>query len=179
MKRAIALTTLLLGTCGAALAQEAICVQNQSWLAISVDQADHAGQQILVRPAALGKIKCEFAERPGDYIVNPEGEPLWFDALVGNYLTTFRSTGPDGNIVIFDIANQTSVVDVPADSDVAANETSVTYWERTRPGTAKTCPEYAEYTSNGLGAIIAEERVFDGLSGEITVTGEKRCSATQ
>ena len=179
MKLALALTTFLLGTSGAALAQEAVCNQNASWLVIAQDQVDDAGMQMLVRPAALSKIKCEYGERPGDFVVNPERDSLWYEGLAGNYLTTFRSTGPDGNIVIFDIPNRTSIVDLPADSEVTISDAQVVYWERTVPGTDENCPEFDEYTGYGLGAIIAEERILDVTTGEITSTGEKRCTATQ
>jgi hypothetical protein len=55
----------------------------------------------------------------------------------------------------------------------------VTFWQRTKQGTAKNCREFDEYSSNGLGAVIAEERVLDVASGEIKATGEKHCSPTQ
>lgn len=162
-----------------ALAEEALCFQNESFLVIAQERTEDVGMDILARAPARGKIKCEYAEKAGDFIVNPDGEPFWYQGLAGDYLVLTRSTGPDGDIVIYDLANETVFIDEPADDEMTVADGSVTFWQRTRPGTAKNCPEYAEYTSNGLGAIIAEQRVLDIASGEVTSTGEKRCTATQ
>jgi hypothetical protein len=162
-----------------AFAQEALCFQNENFLVIAQERSEDVGMDVLARAPARGKIKCEYAEKAGDFIVNADGEPLWYQGLAGNYLVLTRSTGPDGDVVIYDLANEAIVIDEPADNEVVVTEDSVTFWQRTKAGTAKNCPEYAEYTSNGLGAIIAEERVLDITSGEVKSTGEKRCSATQ
>ncbi|MCR6634524.1 hypothetical protein [Devosia sp.] len=160
-------------------AQEALCFQNGNFLVIAQERSEDVGMNILARAPARGKIKCEYAEREGDFLVNPDGEPLWYQGLASNYLVLTRSTGPDGDIVIYDLANQSLFIDEPADDEVTVADDTVTFWQRTKAGTAKNCPEFGEYTANGLGAIIAEERVLDVASGEVTATGEKRCTATQ
>lgn len=162
-----------------ALAQEALCFQNESFLVIAQERTEDVGMDILARAPARGKIKCEYAEREGDFVVNPDGEPLWYQGLAGHYLVLTRSTGPDGDIVIYDLADRTLFLDEPADDEVTIGDDAVTFWQRTKAGTAKNCPEFGEYTANGLGAIIAEEQVLDIASGAITATGKKRCSATQ
>lgn len=162
-----------------ALAQEAQCFQNENFLVIAQERTEDVGMNILARAPARGKIKCEYAERAGDFVVNPDGDALWYQGLAGNYLVLTRSTGPDGDLVIYDLATQERFLDEPADAEVTIGEDKIVYWLRTKAGTAKNCPEFAEYSSNGLGAVIAEERVLDIASGEITATGEKRCTATQ
>lgn len=176
----LALTASALAlTIAPAFAQEAQCFQNDSFLVIAKDRAEDVGMDILVRAPARGKIKCEYAEHQGDFIVNPDGDALWLQGLAGNYLVLTRSTGPDGDVVIYDLTTEQVVVDEPADTEVTVADDAVTFWQRTKQGTAKNCREFEEYSSNGLGAVIAEERVLDVASGEIKATGAKHCSPTQ
>jgi hypothetical protein len=162
-----------------AVAEDALCFQNDVALVIAQERTEDAGMNLLLRAPAKGKIKCEYVEREGDWIIGEPGDPLWYEGLAGNYLVLTRSTGPDGNIVIYDIASRSILVDEPADNEIALADETVTYWQRTSPGTAENCPEIGEYTANGLGAIMAEERLLDIASGEITPTGQSRCTATQ
>lgn len=162
-----------------AVAEDALCFQNETALVIAQERTENVGMDILVREPARGKIKCEYQERDGDWVIGHKDDPLWYEGLVGNYLVLTRSTGPDGDIVIYDLANRSLFLDAPADDQVIIADDKVTFWQRTKAGTAKNCQEFGEYTSNGLGAVIAEERVLDVASGEVKATGEKRCSATQ
>jgi hypothetical protein len=161
------------------LAQEAQCFQNDVALVIAQERTEHVGMNILARAPAKGKIKCEYKEKPGDWIIGEVDDPLWYEGLAGKYLVLTRSTGPDGNIVIYDLADRSILVDEPAELDIAITDDAVTYWQRTTEGTEENCPEYEEFTSNGLGAVIAEEQVLDIASGTIKATGQSRCSATQ
>lgn len=180
MRAALLISTLaLLGFAVSAQAQEAQCFQNEQFLVIAQERTDDVGTDFLVRAPAKGKIKCEFVEAEGDFSIGNPDDPLWYAGLAGKYLALTRSTGPDGDVVIYDLDSRSKVVDVAADDDLAVDEDRVVYWERVAEGTDKTCPEFAEYQANGLGAVIAEERVFDATTGEIAKTGESRCSATQ
>lgn len=176
---AFATAALFAATSLPALAEEAQCFQNDQFLVIAQERSEDVGTDILVREPAKGKIACVYAEQPGDYVVNPDGEPLWYEGLMGKYLVMTRSTGPDGNLVIRDLETQDLVLDEWVDDDVVLSSTEVTFWQRFEDGNADTCPEYAEYTANGLGAVIAHEQVFDSERGTITATGAERCSATQ
>lgn len=162
-----------------ASAQEVLCYQNDTALVIAQTRLDDVGMDILARAPAKGKIKCEYEEREGDWIIGQPGEPLWYEGLAGQYLILSRSTGPDGDMVILDLAERTTLLDVPEDTSITVAEDSVTFWQRTVAATEDNCPELAEYTASGLGAIIAEEQVLDVASGIIKPTGESRCSATQ
>jgi hypothetical protein len=162
-----------------AYAQEAQCFQNETALVITRERTDDVGMDILVRAPARGKIKCEYRERAGDWIIGEPAEPLWYEGLAGNYLVLSRSTGPDGDIVIYDLVDRSVLLDAPEDMSITIADDSVTFWQRTVPANEGNCPELAEYTANGLGAIIAEEQVLDVASGTIKATGQSRCSATQ
>lgn len=162
-----------------AFAQEALCVQNETALVIAQEHIEDVGMNILARAPAKGKIKCEYEEREGDWIIGQVDDPLWYEGLLGKYLVLTRSTGPDGNLVIYDLETQSLMLDEWVDDDFVLTETEVTFWQRFEDGTAENCPELEEYTANGLGAVIAKEQVFDIATGTQTGTGEERCSATQ
>ena len=92
-----------------------------------------------------------------------------------------RSSGPDGEIVIYDLDGDLSAptIDVSADDEIDVDPHKVTYWERIEPANSKNCPEFADFTSQGLGAVIATEMVFDTATGRANSTGRKHCSQTQ
>lgn len=163
-----------------AMANEAECFQNESHLVIFQDRVDEVGAEFIIRPPAHGKIACLFEPQHGDILVGGLDDPLHYLALMGDYLALTRSTGPDGDLVIYDLGGDTGtpVIDVPADDDVTMTD-AITYWERTGEATAANCPRYDEYMGYGFGAVIAEERVFDPATGAVTATGERRCSSTQ
>jgi hypothetical protein len=175
----LVLALAVLSIAAPAFAQEAQCFQNDRALVVTQERSEEVGTDILVRPPAKGKIKCEYVERDGDWVIGSPDDPLWYEGLAGSFLVLTRSTGPDGDIVIYDLTKQELVLDVPADSEITITDDAVTFWQRTAEGTADTCPEFEEYTSNGLGAIIAEEQVLDLASGRLKATGASRCSATQ
>lgn len=162
-----------------AAAQDALCFQNETALVIAQERSEEVGMDILVRAPAKGKIKCEYQVQEGDWIIGQPDEPLWYEGLMGKYVILTRSTGPDGNLVVYDLETQGLFIDEWIDDDFVLSESEVTYWQRFEDGDAQNCPEFEEFTANGLGAVIAREQVFDTVAGTITGTGEERCSATQ
>ncbi len=160
-----------------AQAQQAQCIQNDTYLVITQDRTGEVGENLLVRPAAQGKLDCLYVEQDGDYIVNTAGDPLWFEALLGKYLIMTRSTGPDGNLVVRDLETQGLLIDEWVDDDIIITDTEVTFWQRFEDGNADNCAEYDAYAADGLGAVIAREPVFDALTGGQNATGQERCSA--
>jgi hypothetical protein len=164
-----------------AVAQDAQCFQNDYYLVIAQQRIAEVGSDFIVRPPARGKIACVFETQDGDIRIGEPEDPLYFTGLAGKYLVLSRSTGPDGNVVIYDLDAGAfePVIDVPADDEVQVEEDRVTFWQRVEEGTAKTCPEYAEHQSNGFGSVIAEESIFDPAAGTLQTTGRRHCSNTQ
>lgn len=181
MNRFAIATTALCLTMAPASAWELECYQNENYLVIAQERTDEVGADFLIRQPARGKFACAFEEQPGDARIGAPDDPLHYNALVGTFLVLDRSTGPDGDLVIYDLSEKppARVIDVPADSEVTIEDGRITYWERVADGNAENCSEYAEYSKAGLGAVIAEGRVFDTASGAATATRKKRCSATQ
>jgi hypothetical protein len=163
------------------LAQEAQCFQNEHYLVIAQQRIDAVGSDFIIRPPAQGKIACTFETRDGDIRIGEADDPLHFAGQAGPYLVLSRSTGPDGDLVIYDLdaGGFEPVVDVPADDEVTIDDQQVTYWERTDQGTADNCPDFAEHQSYGFGSVISEQRTFDVATGTISASGEWHCTNTQ
>ena len=159
---------------------QTMCEQNDQFLVISQERSDAVGSDFIIREPAQGKIACRYQPVDGDRLLESE-DALYLAGLAGAYLVLTRSTGPDGDLVIYDLRAELAspVVDVPADEEVVIEDGNVTFWERTQVGTAGNCPQFAEHAGYGFGSVIAEERRFDQSTGETIATGESRCSATQ
>lgn len=183
MTRIILLAATIVGLAATpALADDTQCFQNEQFLVIGQERTDDVGTNFIVRPPATGKIACVYEEQAGDMLIGSPGDPLWYEGLAGRYLVLTRSTGPDGDVVIYDLENGdpiTPYIDIAADDTVTITDDSVTYWARKEPGTADTCPDYAQATADGLGTVIADEIVLDIVTGDVTATGQTHCSTTQ
>ncbi|MET3924933.1 hypothetical protein [Devosia sp. 2618] len=182
MKRTILLTALLGIIATPALAQEAQCFQNDQFLVIGQERLDEVGTDFLIRAPAKGKIACIFEQQPGDLAIGGPDDAFWYEGLAGRYLVLTRSTGPDGDVVIYDLANGdpvTPYIEVPADDEITIDNDSVTYWARGVEGTAENCPGYADAVANGWGTVIANEVVLDIATGDVHATGQSHCSTTQ
>lgn len=164
-----------------ALAQEAQCVQNEQFLVIAQDRVDEAGADFIIRPPANGKIACVYEEHEGDQMLGEPRDPLHFEGLVGSYLVLTRSTGPQGNLVVYDLATDlyTPLLDVGAGDEITIADDGITYWQQAIRGTAANCPSFEGNTSHGLGSMIYEERVLDLSTVTLSSTGNTRCSSTQ
>lgn len=146
---------------------------------LEIENTESAGTRFAVRSgSAAASRSCDFGEADADYVVGSEAEPLWFAALAERYLLMSRSTGPQGDFVVYDLDERRVLLDAPAD-DFAWDDAGAVYWERVAEGTAANCPEFAEYESNGLGAAITAEKRFDFATGSVDATGRTRCAATQ
>lgn len=181
MKTILALTAIMLGvSVGPAMAQ-AECYQSDQFLVIAQERLDEVGTDFIIRPPARGKIACLYEIADKDVVLSNPGDPLHFEQLVGQYLVLTRSTGPQGDLVVYDLAADiwTPLLDVRAEDDITVSESTITYWQQLIRGTATNCPSFGENTGMGLGSMIYEERVLDLERVTVSATGETRCSATQ
>jgi hypothetical protein len=146
---------------------------------LEIENVESVGTRFAVRSnSAAAKRSCDFGEVGADYVVGGEDEPLWFAGITSRYLVMTRSTGPQGDIVTYDLDQRKIHLDVAAD-EVDMDESGATYWERIADGTVDNCPEYAEYQSSGLGAAISQAKRFDFACGKVETIGPTRCDAIQ
>ena len=145
----------------------------------AIEQKNDAGTLFAVKIRKPGdRSACKVTQGSADFVIGASGDPLWFEALTPRHLVMTRSTGPQGEVVIYDLDRRSHVVDAPAD-EVAVDASGATFWERKEAATRKNCPQFARYRADGLGAVITAETKFDFASGVATATGQRRCDATQ
>lgn len=162
-----------------AAAQEFGCQTTAGFAVNAIEQTEDVGTSFAVRIVKPGaKPVCPKGTKDADFVVGEAGEPLWLEALASHYLVMTRSTGPQGQIVIYDLATRNNVRDVLG-NDVAVDATGATYWEEIDDATPRTCKEFAEYKKDGFGAVIAAETRFDFATGTSKVTGSRRCDPVQ
>lgn len=163
----------------AASAQDFGCFSSDRFDVQAIEQTKDIGTVFAVKARAAGaRSACPVKLAKADFAIGRAGDALWFEALAGRHLTLTRSTGPEGDLVIYDLERRTAVLDVPA-GDVAADMKGVTYWERVAEGTRANCPKFREYAKDGLGAAIVAETRFDFATGQPKRSGTRRCDATQ
>lgn len=181
MKSIFVLAAVLLGLSVTPAFAQAECYQSDQFLVIAQERLDEVGTDFIIRPPAKGKINCLYEINDDDVVLSNPGDPLHYAGLVGKYLVTTRSTGPDGNLVIYDLTANfyPPLVDVGALDDVTITDTTITYWQKLIGGTAVNCPEFAENSANGLGSMIFEERVLDLATVTVAATGKTQCTSTQ
>lgn len=156
------------------------CHTTRDFLVVEQPLPEDAGNRFAIsrlegRQAAA---TCKFEESKADFVIGSAGDALWFGEIAGHTLVLNRSTGPQGDLVVYDLDSGKIVLDVPADEYVLKDE-AITYWQRTERATAVTCPSFAENEANGLGSVIAVEKTF-GLAGRtVTDTGASKCVAVQ
>lgn len=161
-------------------AAEVECHSNKSFRVAVKPFDDEPGSQFAI--TAVGKKampkKCSFTMAKADFVLGKRGDALWFHSQAGKYLILQRSTGPQGDLVVYDLSTRKPVLDVPAD-DFAVEGNALGYWERSGDATAKNCPAFKENEANGLSSVISVHKSFDLTSQAISETGESRCDTVQ
>ena len=181
MVRMWILVSMLLGLSVVPAMAEAECYQNEHYLVIGQQRVDELGTDFIIRQPVRGKINCLYEIADDDRILSKTDDWVYFVGLAGHYLVLNRSSGPDGDLVIYDLDGDLSTpeIDVRADDEIDVRGDEVTYWKRTEPGNTENCQEFAQYSSFDFGAVIAEETVFNAATGQTRSTGKKHCSQTQ
>lgn len=181
MKNILALAAAMLGLSVIPAFAQAECYQSDQFLVIAQQRLDEVGTDFIIRPPAKGKIGCLYEIADDDVVLSNPGDPLHFLQLAGQYLILTRSTGPQGDLVIYDLEDEwlMPLLDVRAEDEITVSGQSVTYWQQLIGGKPVNCPSFAENTAMGLGSMIYEERVLDLETLTVAATGETRCSTTQ
>ncbi|MBW6419913.1 hypothetical protein KX729_00490 [Rhizobium sp. XQZ8] len=166
---------------GPGFTQEVECHDNNEYFVASKTHSGDAGAQFAIT-ALNGKPKpgkCAFDAKKADFVIGKPGDPLWFSAQARNLLILSRSTGPQGDLVVYDLKARKSVLDVPSD-DFAVEAGKLVFWQRsTTTATKKNCPSFAENEKNGMGSVISVQKAFDIKTGSVQELGKNRCDATQ
>ena len=175
---------MLLLACGcvslsSASLAEPQCYSNDRYHVAVRPYPEDAGNQFAVTKLGGAAPKdCVFDEAKADLVIGKVGDPLWYAELAGENLILSRSTGPQGDLVVYDLTSGKAVLDVPAD-EYELKGNGLSFWERTAEATADNCPDFAENQANGLGSVTAVRKTIDLGSKAIAETGESKCVAVQ
>jgi hypothetical protein len=180
-----ALSALVLGlpllcvTMTSASLAEPQCHSNARYHVVAEPYPEDAGNRFAVtRIDGAAPADCVFDAAKADLVIGESGDPLWFGDLVDDSLVLSRSTGPQGDLLVYDLKTGKPVLDIPAD-EYAIENGVLSFWERTGQATAATCPTFAENEANGFGSVIAVEKRLDLTSAAVTATGASKCVAVQ
>ena len=155
------------------------CHSNDRYHVVAQPYPDDAGNRFAVtRLKGAAPSGCKFDESTANLVIGKAGDPLWYAELSGDSLILSRSTGPQGDLVVYDLRSGQPMLDVPADEyEIKGN--GLSFWQRTVQATADTCPDFAENQANGLGTVTAVMRTMDLGTGSVVETGESKCVAIQ
>jgi hypothetical protein len=161
-------------------AAEVECHANKSFAVAVKPFDDEPGSEFAI--TALGKKaapnKCAFKPAQADFVLGKRGDALWFHSQAGKFLILQRSTGPQGDLVVYDLSTRKTVLDVPAD-DFAVEGNALGFWERSGEATEKNCPQFAENKANGMSSVLSKRKLFDLSTLKTSDTGQERCDTTQ
>ncbi len=159
------------------------CYENEGYLVIGQDYAEQVGTKFIVfrKHHATDTLPCSFDPHEADFVIGVDPDPLHFEALEGDHLVLVSSTGPQGDIMAYNLDTEELVLDRGLIEIEAITEVGITFWQSWEKGTADNCPIFAENEANFLSSTIALERTFyfdvDDISS--VDTAPIRCFATQ
>lgn len=170
---------LLCVTLAAAGMAQPQCHSSERYHVVALAHADGTGNRFAVtRLEGPAPTACLFDETRADFVIGVPGDPLWYGELAGDSLILSRSTGPQGDLVVYDLRTGKPILDVPAD-DYELSGDRLSFWQRGERATAATCPAFAENEANGLGSVTADLRTLDLGTGTVSDAGESKCIAVQ
>lgn len=179
------ITALLAGlplccvTLSSASMAEPQCHSSDRYHVVAQPYPDDAGNRFAVtRLDGSAPKTCIFDESKADLVIGAAGDPLWYAELSDDSLILSRSTGPQGDLVVYDLKSGKAIVDVPAD-EYELKGSVLSFWQRTTQATAETCPGFAENETNGFGSVIAELKTLDLEGQTVSDTGKSKCVAVQ
>jgi hypothetical protein len=160
-------------------AAEPQCYTNQRYHVAANPLPDEAGNTFAVTrlDGGTAPAACAFDDK-ADLVIGTAGEPLWFGELADDSLILSRSTGPQGDLVVYDLASGNAILDVPSD-EFERQGNRLTFWQRMAQATADNCPDFAENTANGFGSVTAVEKVLDLATRAVSETGKSKCVPVQ
>jgi len=158
------------------------CFDSSKYFAIQKSIPDSVGSNILVKFKSNSdqKMDCAYTPAKNDFeITNDDAE--YFLTFTDNYILIDSGTGPEPRVLIaYNLNTGEKVYTDRYSKPVTTIANTITYWSpsETKPS-AENCPDLADFTSKGLGALIESKISVDLDSHSITDSGETECVATQ
>jgi hypothetical protein len=106
----------------------------------------------------------------------------FFQGLANNVLITDSGSGPDGRtLTLYAIDKQSKILEFNdySDGDLALKNNKLILWRKTGYATKQTCPQYKQWVSQGLGAVIESQVIVDLDTYRVLETSSRRCQPRQ
>lgn len=175
----VAALPLLCVTLSSTSMAEPQCHGNDRYHVVIDPYPDDAGNRFaVIRLNGTAPPACVFDESKAALVIGKPGDPLWYADLAGDSLVLSRSTGPQGDLVVYDLRTGQPVLDVPSD-EYELKDNRLAFWQRTVPATAETCPGFAENEANGFGSVTAVLKTLNLETNAVSAAGESKCVAVQ
>jgi hypothetical protein len=141
---------------------------------------EEVGSDVLVRRLAAGArgapaAGCAFDSIAGDYVVRNHWAE-YFEGLRGDLLFLYSGTGPQGSVVVHDIAGRRELIEIETDQLVSWRDSvTLVLWLRRDTVPHSRCPEVPEGLLAGMDSLMA----LDLGTLHLTALGPARCEAWQ
>ncbi|SHE77815.1 hypothetical protein SAMN02745157_0916 [Kaistia soli DSM 19436] len=158
------------------------CTSNASFLIVEVPHGEDVGNTYLVRDnTASPKPVCSTKKLKTDLVIGSRDDAFYLLKLVGNYFLIDAGTGPDRDLLIYDLASKKEVFSGGySDDDIKIDSAKAVFWTGSaEKPTKKNCKDLASIQKNGLTPVIEQLVTFDFTSGTLTKSNSLRCSAEQ
>ncbi len=125
-------------------------------------------------------IPCAGGAEAGDVVIQND-LPEFVLGLAENFLIIDSGTAPPPRgLELYDLDAQTSTYTDQYSDPISIASDSITYWEPIRRAvTLKNCPDFDQYTADGLGAVIESHITLNLPALTKEDLGESRCVPTQ
>jgi hypothetical protein len=156
------------------------CHTNSQFMIAEKSRNPNVGTDFLVMKNMPG-MPCEYTATSDSFEISNADEADYFLALTGHYLVLDEGTGPDPRgLIVYDLNAKEKVYSGQYAKPFSAEGDKLTFWlPTTDVPTADNCPDLAQYTQNGLGAIIEAQTTLDLSTLSKVSLGEMRCEPMQ
>lgn len=157
------------------------CLQSPEYLVVDENPGLPNLDVIAKHKASAGEVlPCTTATSSSDIVIQND-LPEDVLGLTEHFLIIDSGTGPPPRgLIIYDLNAQTSTYTDTYSTPLTIATGSVTYWESTTQSvTSANCPDLAQYSTDGLGAVIESEVTLDLDTLTKTSLGQFRCEPTQ
>lgn len=167
----------------AAPVQPPKCHLVSDYLVVTRDRNGETGEDIVVKAKPPTEGPCRYAVKAGDW--EPKVDAAYFSVAGARFLALDVGTGPDRQLLVYDIAARRKVFGTPYDDarKVRTTTDGFVFWDvGAQPIKPATCPkDWRKDPDNVLAssAHVSREILFAFKDGKTRETGRATCMRTQ
>lgn len=179
MIRYIAILLLAAAFVVPAQADEIACYGSDTSYAVFVKQTDGPGNYVYFGEREYSDAPIPCGADSMDLAFLDADEPIdQFFGLYGTLAVVGSSLDPFTIISVFDLPQTEPIFSVEA-LEPSVGPGAVVFFESTDvAATVENCPDYKAFTTGGMGAIVAEQKLYDLATKQVQPMGETRCFQT-